>query len=93
MAPVDEKKVQPKSPNSLWIGLRWLNNIVQSLLLDSHYLFLCGSLLILLEAAVLVAIISYVPCELARYRVVSEYYYTIGLVVHKFTLQQSSTLL
>ena len=65
MAPVDEKEVQPESPNSLWVGLRWLNNIVRSLILNSDYLFLCGSLLILLEAAVLVAIISYVPCELS----------------------------
>ncbi len=85
MAPVDEKEVQPKSPNSLWVGLRWLNNIVRSLILNSDYLFLCGSLLILLEAAVLVAIISYVPCELSLAGEKSKYYYTTGLVVRKFT--------
>ncbi len=67
MAPVEERKERTiNRPNSLWWGgLEWIKDIIQNLLLNSQYLFLCGSLLIFLEAVVLVVIICYVPCELA----------------------------
>ena len=64
MAPIEDKSAYSKSSNSLWVGFKWVKVIVQNLVLNSQYLFLCGSILILLEAAVLVVIICYVPCEL-----------------------------